>query len=239
MEQPVSRSLVRGLGVVAATSITVAGVIGTGVFLKARVMTCNVETPGLVLLAWVVAGALSIAGSLTYAELGAMMPEAGGEYAFMRAAYGRFWAFVFGWMRFFIAGAGGAAALAAGLAIFTNVVAGGALAAAHVSLGALTINGVTMAAMAAIVVVTLINCAAVAVGGRIASTMAVAKIVLIAGLGVTAFALGGGTWAHFTQSGALGVCEGVPAASPDLARRCSRRSGRTTAGTRRATSPAK
>lgn len=213
MPQPASRSLVRGLGVVAATSITVAGVIGTGVFLKARVMTCNVETPGLVLLAWVVAGALSIAGSLTYAELGAMMPEAGGEYAFMRAAYGRFWAFVFGWMRFFIAGAGGAAALAAGLAIFTNVVAGGALAAAHVSLGGLTINGVTMAAMAAIVVVTLINCAAVAVGGRIASTMAVAKIALIAGLGVTAFALGGGTWAHFTQSGALGVCEGVPAAA--------------------------
>ena len=69
----------------AATSITVAGVIGTGVFLKARVMTCNVGSPALVLLAWVVAGALSIAGSLTYAELGAMMPEAGGEYAFVRA----------------------------------------------------------------------------------------------------------------------------------------------------------
>ncbi len=177
----------------AATSITVAGVIGTGVFLKARVMTCNVGSPGLVLLAWVVAGALSIAGSLTYAELGAMMPEAGGEYAFVRAAYGRFWAFVFGWMRFFIAGAGGAAALAAGLAIFSNVVAGGALAAHHVSVGSLTISGVTLVAMAAIVVVTLINCAAVAVGGQVASTMAVAKIVLISGLGVAALTLGGGT----------------------------------------------
>jgi APA family basic amino acid/polyamine antiporter len=197
----------------AATSITVAGVIGTGVFLKARVMTCNVGSPTLVLLAWVVAGALSIAGSLTYAELGAMMPEAGGEYAFVRAAYGRFWAFVFGWMRFFIAGAGGAAALAAGLAIFSNVVAGGALAAHHVSVGSLTISGVTLVAMAAIVVVTLINCAAVAVGGQVASTMAVAKIVLISGLGIAALTLGGGTWAHFEQSGALGLCEGVPAAA--------------------------
>src|SRR4029078_12801183 len=140
MTPPASRSLVRGLGLTAATSITVAGVIGTGVFLKAGVMTCNVGSPGLVLLAWVVAGALSIAGSLTYAELGAMMPEAGGEYAFVRAAYGRFWAVVFGWMRFFIAGAGGAAALAAGLAIFSNVVAGGTLAAHHVSVGSPTIR---------------------------------------------------------------------------------------------------
>jgi APA family basic amino acid/polyamine antiporter len=197
----------------AATSITVANVIGTGVFLKARVMICNVETPGRLLLAWIVAGVLSIAGSLTYAELGAMMPEAGGEYVFVRTAYGRFWAFVFGWMRFFIAGAGGAAALAAGLAIFTNVVAGGALAAYHVTLGSLTISGVTLAAMAAIVVVTLINCAAVVVGGQIASTMAVAKIALISGLGITALTLGGGTWAHFSQSGAFGACEGVPAAA--------------------------
>jgi len=213
MSLPASRSLVRGLGLMAATSITVAGVIGTGVFLKARVMTCNVGSPALVLLAWVVAGALSIAGSLTYAELGAMMPEAGGEYAFVRAAYGRFWAFIFGWMRFFIAGAGGAAALAAGLAIFSNVVAGGALAAHNVSVGSLTISGVTLVAMAAIIVVTLINCAAVAVGGQVASTMAVAKIVLITGLGVAALTLGGGTWAHFSQSGALGLCEGVPAAA--------------------------
>jgi APA family basic amino acid/polyamine antiporter len=213
MSLPASRSLVRGLGLMAATSITVAGVIGTGVFLKARVMTCNVGSPGLVLLAWVVAGALSIAGSLTYAELGAMMPEAGGEYAFVRAAYGRFWAFVFGWMRFFIAGAGGAAALAAGLAIFGNVVTGGALAAHSVGVGGLAISGVTLVAMGAIAVVTLINCAAVAVGGQVASTMAVAKIVLISGLGVAALTLGGGSWAHFGQSGALGVCEAVPAAA--------------------------
>jgi APA family basic amino acid/polyamine antiporter len=212
MSLPASRSLVRGLGLMAATSITVAGVIGTGVFLKARVMTCNVGTPALVVLAWVVAGLLSIAGSLTYAELGAMMPEAGGEYAFVRRAYGRFWAFVFGWMRFFIAGSGGAAALAAGLAIFLNVVTGGALA-RPIYLLDVHVSGVTLAAMLAIVAVTAINCAAVSVGGRVASTMAVAKVVLIAGLGAAALTLGGGSWAHLTQSGALGACEGVPAAA--------------------------
>jgi APA family basic amino acid/polyamine antiporter len=116
-------------------------------------------------------------------------------------------------MRFFIAGAGGAAALAAGMAIFGNVVTGGALAAHSVGFGGLAISGVTLVAMAAIVVVTLINCAAVAVGGQVASTMAVAKILLISGLGVAALTLGGGSWAHFEQSGALGACEGVPAAA--------------------------
>ena len=82
-------TLVRGLGLVAAVSIIIGNVIGTGVFLKARVMTCNVGTPGMVLTVWVVAGLLSLAGALTYAELAAMMPRAGGEYVFMREAYGR------------------------------------------------------------------------------------------------------------------------------------------------------
>ena len=124
-----SPSLVRGLGLTAAISIVIADVIGTGVFLKARVMTCNVETPWLVLTVWVVAGLLSLAGALTYAELAAMMPRAGGEYVFVREAYGRVWAFLFGWMRFFIGNTGGMAALAAGLAIFLNVLTAGALAA--------------------------------------------------------------------------------------------------------------
>src|SRR6184192_484440 len=64
--------LVRGLGLIAAIAVNVANVIGTGVFLKARVMTCNVGTPGKALTVWLVAGLLSLAGALTYAELLAM-----------------------------------------------------------------------------------------------------------------------------------------------------------------------
>jgi L-asparagine transporter-like permease len=96
-------TLVRGLGAIAATAIVVGDVIGTGVFLKARVMTCNVGTPGRVLLVWIVGGLLSLAGALTYAELAAMMPRAGGEYVFIREAYGRLWGFLYGWTRFFVA----------------------------------------------------------------------------------------------------------------------------------------
>src|SRR5437667_8726519 len=94
--------LVRGLTLVAAISIVVGNVNGTGVFLKARVMNCNVGTPDMVLTVYVVAGLLSLAGALTYAELAAMMPKAGGEYVFLREAYGTGWAVLYGWMSFFI-----------------------------------------------------------------------------------------------------------------------------------------
>src|ERR1044072_5156586 len=105
-------TLVRGLGLVAAVSIIIGNVIGTGGFLKARVMACNVGTPGMVLTVWVVAGLLSLAGALTYAELAAMMPRAGGEYVFMREAYGRGAGFLSGWMQILIAKTGSQASVA-------------------------------------------------------------------------------------------------------------------------------
>src|SRR2546421_12426061 len=76
--------LIRGLGLVAAISVNVANVIGTGVFLKARVMTCNVGTPGKALTVWLVAGLLALAGALTYAGTLAIFPGAAGEYGIMR-----------------------------------------------------------------------------------------------------------------------------------------------------------
>src|SRR5215208_6335732 len=120
-------TLLRGLGLVAAVSIIIGNVVGTGVFLKARVMTCNVGTPGMVVTVWVVAGLLSLAGALTYAELAAMMPRAGGEYVFVREAYGSAASFLYGWMQVFIAKTGSQASVAVALAIFLNDLTGGAL----------------------------------------------------------------------------------------------------------------
>jgi basic amino acid/polyamine antiporter, APA family len=210
-------SLVRGLGLTAAVSIVIADVVGTGVFLKARVMTCNVETPWLALTVWVIAGLLSVAGALTYGELAAMMPRAGGEYVFVREAYGRLWAFLFGWMRFFIGNTGGIAALAAGLGIFLNVLVSGALAAHvyRVDVGSVryAVTGVELVAIGAILLVTVINSAAVAVGGRIASVLATLKVLLILGLGTAALFFAPGDWTHLAHSGAGGVCEGIAAAA--------------------------
>jgi APA family basic amino acid/polyamine antiporter len=98
-----TQHLVRGLGLLAAISIIIGNVIGTGVFLKARVMTCNVGSPGWVIAAWVVAGLLSLAGALTYAELTAMRPMAGAQNVFLKETYGKAASFLFGWMQVLIA----------------------------------------------------------------------------------------------------------------------------------------
>lgn len=211
-------TLVRGLGLLAATAIVVGDVIGTGVFLKARVMTCNVGTPGMVVTVWVVGGLLSLAGALTYAELAVMMPRAGGEYVFIREAYGRLWGFLYGWTRFFVASTGGLAGLAAGFAIFLNIASGGALQSYSVALPLVagwhvTLFAIPFIAASAILVVTLVNCAAVSVGGRIASVLAALKVILVLGVGAGAFLLARGDWAHYAMSAAGGACDGVPAAA--------------------------
>src|SRR5207253_1546974 len=93
-------------------------IIGTGVFLKTATMTQVGGSPAWVLAAWVVAGALSLAGALTYAELGAMYPEAGGEYVYLREGWGRFLGFLYGWTRFWIGTPGSIAAYAVGASTF-------------------------------------------------------------------------------------------------------------------------
>src|SRR3982750_2057168 len=113
-------TLIRGLGLVAAVSVIIGNVIGTGVFLKARVMTCNVGTPGWVIAAWIAAGLLSLAGALTYAELTTMKPVAGGEYVFLRDTYGRLSSFLYGWMQIFIARPGSQAAAGMAFSIGLN-----------------------------------------------------------------------------------------------------------------------
>jgi APA family basic amino acid/polyamine antiporter len=209
--------LVRGLGVLAAAAIVIGDVIGTGVFLKARVMTCNVDTPGMVMTVWVVAGLLSLAGALTYAELAAMMPRAGGEYVYIRQAYGPLPSFLYGWTRFFVASTGGIAGLAAGFAIFINVLTGGALQDAWFTIDfsgrQLPLTGLQGMAIAAVLVVTAVNCSAVSVGGRIALVLTACKIALLLGVGLGAMLLAEGSWAHFALANEGGACEGVAAAA--------------------------
>ncbi len=214
---PPGAGLVRGLGVLAATAIVIGDVIGTGVFLKARIMTCNVDTPGMVMTVWVVAGLLSLAGALTYAELAAMMPRAGGEYVFIRQAYGSLPSFLYGWTRFFVASTGGIAGLSAGFAIFINVLSGGALQDPWFTIDLpgrqMALTGLEGMAIAAILVVTFVNCTAVAVSGRIAFVMTACKIALVLGVGLGAMLLADGSWAHFALADEGGACEGVAAAT--------------------------
>jgi len=178
--------LTRGVGTWAAIAVNVTNMIGAGVFLKTRVMTCNVGGAKTVMLVWVAAGLLSLAGTFCYSEIAALMPEAGGDYVYLRRAFGRVVGFLFGWMAFAVFRSGAQAALAVGLAIFMNVSLGGAL--EHWYLGGALggvheINGLTVATLSAIWLVTILNCTTVATGGRTALVVTIAKIGLVLGVG--------------------------------------------------------
>ncbi|HEX8720416.1 MAG TPA: amino acid permease [Pyrinomonadaceae bacterium] len=208
-------TLVRGLGLAASVSIVVGSVIGTGIFLKTRVMMCNVETPWLVVFAWVAAGFLSLAGALTYAELAAMMPRAGGEYVFIREGYGRPLAFLYGWTQFAVAYTGSQAAKGVSFAIFLNGLMGGALDRNYFTVPLLgyevPFGHLQVVALAIIILATLVNCLAVSVSGKVSVFLTGLKILIVLAIGVCAFLLAQGSFGHFSLSGAGGACEGVEA----------------------------
>ncbi|MEO7539489.1 MAG: amino acid permease, partial [Pyrinomonadaceae bacterium] len=207
------QTLIRGLGLIAAVSVIIGNVIGTGVFLKARVMTCNVGTPTWVLMAWIAAGLLSLAGALTYAELTAMKPQAGGEYVFIRDAYGRASSFLFGWMQMFIAKPGSQAAAGMAFAIGLNDFLDQKLEQTlfSVPLGGASFDFTTlqMVAIMAIIIFTTLNCASVKFTGQIASVLTGVKIALILFVGIGAFIWVTGDFSHFALTNTGGTCEGV------------------------------
>lgn len=177
-------SLRRGLGTWSAMALVVGTIIGTGVFLKAAVMAQRAGSPSWVLAAWAIGGLLSIAGALSYAELGAMFPRAGGEYAFLREGYGPGVSFLYGWTRFWIGSPGSIAAYGVGAATFLEVPA----------------DERGWVAIGLIVVFTGINCLSVTVGGRLGAALTALKVALIVGLAVGAllFSTGGG-WHHLAE----------------------------------------
>ncbi|AHG87902.1 amino acid transporter [Gemmatirosa kalamazoonensis] len=163
----------RALTRVDTTALAVGTMIGTGILLKPAVMAQEAGAAWSVLLAWVVGGALTLTATLTYAELGAMFPRAGGEYVYLREAFGRGPAFVFGAARW-VVGAGAAAAYGVAFATFL---------AALVPLEPMARK---LVAAAVIATLTALNCLGVRVGGRLQTVVAAAKVagllVLVVGL---------------------------------------------------------
>jgi APA family basic amino acid/polyamine antiporter len=176
--------LVRGLGVWDGTLLVVGGVIGTGIFLVSSDIVKAMPHGGMLLLVWLVGGLLTLAGALTYAEMGAMMPRSGGMYSFIKEAYGPLPGFLFGWACFFIIMTGGAAAIAIGfgeyLAAFipwcssTHI-----LAAVTVGSWTWTLNGAQVAGIAAILFITVVNHFGLKQGAGMQSLLTVVKIASI------------------------------------------------------------
>ena len=206
-----TRELVRALSLRDAIALVLT-VIGTGVFLKTAPMAQLVGSPSKVLLAWLAAGLLSLAGALTYAELGAMMPEAGGEYVFLREAYGDLPAFLFGWSLVMIMASGGLAAVSTALASFlASFVPLDAVFTTHDfhALGQVVhwrLGVQQVVAVAVILLFSWVNSRGIQLGRRVQWTATIAKLGGIAIIVLGAFLLSrSGSWEHLKLPVTAGI----------------------------------
>jgi basic amino acid/polyamine antiporter, APA family len=185
------RTLPRVLGPVEALCVVVGTVIGSGIFIVPASVARDVPALGPIILVWVVGGLFSAAGALTLAELAAMLPQAGGKYVYLRTAYGRLPAFLFGWTEFLIIRAGSIATLAAAFARYfaLNVPA---------PAGMRTEIWQAGAAVAAISVVAIVNCLGTAWGGRLQVAGTALKVGGVLVLIALPFFLGGHDVSHLS-----------------------------------------
>jgi basic amino acid/polyamine antiporter, APA family len=214
-----SPELIRGLNVWHATSIVAGTIIGSGIFLVPAEMMQAVGSAGLVYLAWIVGGLLSFFGALTYAELGAVRPYAGGEYVYIRDAYGPLPAFLYGWTWFLIAKPASIASITAGLVrvlgtFSTFSFLPQSIVSLHVSSSRIfSINYGHLVAITATVMITALNYVGVRKAGNFQFAFTVLKVVMIVGIGFVAFTAAGGSWSNFgTHSAAKGGVAGFMAA---------------------------
>jgi APA family basic amino acid/polyamine antiporter len=184
--------LKRDLGTWAASSIVVGTVIGSGIFLVPHDMVAAVGSPALVFAVWVFGGLLTLAGSLSYAELAAALPEAGGEYAYLREAYGPLWGFLYSWTQMWVAKSGSIATLATGFAIYLTAFSpslDGVVWRAPGSSG-LEIRYGQLFAIGLILALAWLNYYGVKLGGEVQTAITVVKVALIAAIIVVGFAFG-------------------------------------------------
>ena len=181
------KGLVRGLGAWDAALVTIGSVLGTAVFITTADVARVLPHPGLVVGVWALGGALTLAGALTYAELGGMFPQAGGIYVYLKEAYGPLWGFLFGWASFLIIMSGGLAALAAGFGEYLGSFlpffsTSHLLFALPVAGWTWSVNGGQLAGALAIAFLTVVNYLGLREGAGVQNAVTVVKIGSIVGL---------------------------------------------------------
>src|ERR687890_182091 len=112
---------IRGLGLWDSTMIVAGSMIGSGIFIVSSIIARQVGAPGWLLVVWIVTGLLTLMAALSYGELAAMMPKAGGQYVYLREAFSPMWGFLYGWTLFLVIQTGTIAAVAVGFARYFGV----------------------------------------------------------------------------------------------------------------------
>jgi APA family basic amino acid/polyamine antiporter len=185
-------ALARRLGLFDATMIVMGGIIGSGIFINPYVVAQRVTTPFLILFVWALGGLIALAAAFIWAELAALRPEVGGQYAYLRDAYHPLVAFLYGWGLLLVIQTGGMAAVAVTFARYflelTNL---------HLAPG--------VVAAIALASLTVVNCLGVRAGGSVQSFLMVLKIIAIVALIAFGLSL---IWPNTTGSGGIGAVAG-------------------------------
>ena len=207
-----SPELNRDLGPGHATAIVIGTIIGSGIFLVPAEMTQAVGSAKLVFLAWIVGGLLSFFGAYTYAELGAMRPQAGGEYVYIRDAYGPLPAFLYGWTWFVIAKPASIATVTTGIVRILGSFPALAFFAAEVPHSRVRYG--QLVAIAAAILISFLNYIGIKKAGDFQLVFTVLKIAIVLGIVAVGFSYSQGTWSNFSgsYSGAKGGVTGFMAA---------------------------
>lgn len=209
-----SSELARDLGVSHASAVVVGTIIGSGIFLVPTEMMQAVGSARLVYLAWLVGGLLSFFGALTYAELGAMKPQAGGEYIYVRDAYGPLGGFLYAWTWFLIAKPASIATLATGFVRVLGTFPAFSFFSSTLITTPFAVTYGQVVAIASAILISLLNYVGIKKAGEFQLVMTLLKVAIILGIIGIGFSYSRGSWANFAgkYSGATGGMAGFMAA---------------------------
>jgi APA family basic amino acid/polyamine antiporter len=207
--------LARKLSLMDSVLLLAGGIIGSGIFLTAQDVAVNTRSPLLFLSVWGIGMVITLLACFAFAEMGAMFPHAGGQYVFMREAYGELAAFLYGWMIFTVSNGGTIAALAVGFSLYVGSAFPG-LALDHAvwvapaftfklghaawDMGSFALTRGHLLAIAAIVIQTVINVFGVRAGAILQNLATWVKFAAIAAFVVLGLAIGKGSWGHYAAS---------------------------------------
>jgi APA family basic amino acid/polyamine antiporter len=179
---------VQGMGLFSATAIVMGSMIGSGIFIVPADMSRTLGSPALLIAAWLVTAALTIIGALSYGELAAMMPKAGGQYVYLREGLGSIWGFLYGWTLFLVIQTGTIAAVGVAFGKFLGVFFPAVSQTnwiVHIGSGNVGLSTANLAAIAVIVLLTFTNTRGVKTGAAIQNVFTSAKVLaLLAVIGV-------------------------------------------------------
>ena len=202
--------LVRGLSLLDSVLLLVSGIIGSSIFLTAKDIAGPLPNPILFFLVWIFGGVISLCACVAFAELGSMYPDSGGQYIYLREAYGDLVAFLYGWMLFAVANGGTIAALSvASAAYMGNIIP--AISQQHVifSLAGLPFTRAHAVGLVLIAVLTYVNVFGLRWGALLQNMSTWTKFIAMAVFVVLGFAIGKGNWSNFTAQTTGGLSMGL------------------------------